>query len=423
MPERVRVLKAPASASFLLVALLPPLWPRSALPEDWPQFRGPGGQGHSAERGLPSTWSETENIAWKVPVPGRGWSSPVVQGDQIWLTTALDDGHSLRALCFHREDGRVLSNVEVFQKENPGQIHAKNSHASPTPVLSGNRVFVHFGAHGTAGLSTAGEVLWKTALKYEHRHGPAGSPIVFGNKLILSCDGTDVQFLVALDCETGKVRWKKDRSGPMAYSTPLAIQVNGQDQIVSTGGDRAAAYDPLTGEEIWWVRYEGYSLVPRPVYGGGLVFLCTGFNTPSLYAVRPDGKGDLTETGVPWTTKRGVPHNPSPLLAGKELYFVSDGGVLSCAEAETGRVHWQNRLGGSFSASPVFAEGRLYFLDEEGVTTVISPGTELKKLGTSRLEGRTLASMAVSGQAFFLRTESHLYRIQDQGKTKKPDSN
>jgi len=388
----------------LAVALLPA--------EDWPQFRGPGGQGHSLERGLPLTWSETENIAWKVPVPGRGWSSPVVQGDQIWITTALDDGHSLRALCFHRDDGRVLRDVEIFHKESPGQIHAKNSHASPTPIVEGNRVFVHFGTHGTAGLSTRGEVLWKTELKYEHRHGPAGSPILFGDTLILSCDGTDMQFIVALDKQSGRERWKKERSGPMAYSTPLLIQVSGKVEVVSTGGNRAVAYDPLSGEEIWWVRYDGYSLVPRPVFGCGLVFLCTGFNTPSLLAVRPDGKGDLTDTGVSWATKRGAPHSPSPILVGKELYFVSDNGVLSCVEGETGKVHWQNRLGGAFSASPVFADGRLYFLDEEGVTTVIAPGIEFKKLEANKLEGRSLASMAVSGQAFFLRTENHLYCIQ-----------
>ncbi|MGH9672204.1 MAG: PQQ-binding-like beta-propeller repeat protein, partial [Bryobacteraceae bacterium] len=282
--------------------------------EDWPQFRGPAGQGHSSEARVPLEWSETKNVRWKVPVAGRGWSSPVVQGDRIWLTTAappegllaapanlLLRGVSLRAIALDRESGRVIHNVEVFRLTDAGSMHSKNSHASPTPVVEGDRVYVHFGAHGTAALSSSGEIVWKTRLPYNHLHGTAGSPALFDDLLIISCDGVDVQYVVALDKRTGQIRWKSSRRGAMAYSTPLAIRVAGVDQVISTGGFRAIAYAPRTGEEIWSVGYgQGFSNVPRPVSSHGLVYLCTGFNEPDMIAVRPDGRGDVSRTHVVW---------------------------------------------------------------------------------------------------------------------------
>jgi outer membrane protein assembly factor BamB len=302
----------------------------------------------------------------------------------------------------------------VFHLDEPGSIHSKNSHASPTPILEGDRVYVHFGAHGTACLSTDGTIVWTAKLEYAHRHGPAGSPVLYQDLLLMSCDGTDQQFVVALDTNTGKERWRRSRDGRMAYSTPLVIDVNGEPQLMSTGGNRAIAYDPESGEEIWWVRYDGYSLVPRPVVGNGLVFLCTGFDRPWLYAVRPDGQGDVTDTHVAWKLQRGAPLTPSPLLIGQELYIINDTGVASCLDSATGKAHWQERLGGGYSASPLYADGRIYFLDEEGLTTVVAPGTTFEKLATNKLEGRTLASLAVAAGAIFLRTESHLYRIEEQ---------
>ncbi|MBI3463087.1 MAG: PQQ-binding-like beta-propeller repeat protein [Planctomycetes bacterium] len=355
-----------------------------------------------------------ENIAWKTPIPGLGWSSPAIQGDQIWLTTALDDGHSLRAICLNR-GGQIVHDVEVFQKDDPGPIHTKNSHASPTPLIEGDRVYVHFGAHGTACLTTDGQIVWKTEeLKHDHRHGPAGSPVVHGELLILNCDGTDVQFVVALDKRTGEVRWRSDREGAMAYSTPLLIDVGGRKQLISVGGEQVIAYDPASGSEIWRSRYPtGYSNVPRPVYGHGLVFVCSGYNTPQLYAIRPQGaRGDVTQTHVAWKLERGAPHNPSPLLVGNELYIVSDRGIATCLDAKAGTVHWQERLGGNFSASPLFADGRIYLLNEEGLTTVVAPGTTFKQLAANQIDGRTLASLAVSQGAIYLRSADHLYRIE-----------
>ncbi|MGH9314711.1 MAG: PQQ-binding-like beta-propeller repeat protein, partial [Vicinamibacterales bacterium] len=246
------------------------------------------------------------------------------------------------------------------------------------------------------------------------QHGAGASPVLHGDLLIFSCDGSDAAFVVALDKRTGKVRWKRDRRRPadQAYSTPLVIRVGERDEVVSVGAYRTTAYDPESGKEIWRVGYEdGFSNVPRPVYGHGLVYIATGFHQPSLIAVRPDGSGDVTGTHVAWTLRRAVPLTPSPLLVGDELYIVSDTGIASCLDAKTGHVYWQQRLGGAYSASPVFADGRIYFLAEQGVATVIAPGKEFRKLATSTLDGATLASMAVSGKSIFIRTDTHVYRL------------
>lgn len=385
--------------------------------QEWPAFRGPDGQGHSSERGLPADWSESKNVVWKAPVPGMGWSSPVVAGGRVWLTTAVDEGDIvLRVLAFDVEQGREVVNVELFRLKNAREINPKNSFASPTPVLEGDRVYVHFGADGTAALTTSGEVVWKTRLSYQSQHGAGGSPVVYGDLLIVSCDGHDAAYVVALDKRTGKTRWKTNRRQPadQAYTTPLVIRVGDRDQVVSVGAYRAAAYDPMTGREIWRVSYgDGFSNVPRPVYGHGLVYIATGFQEPSLMAVRVDGTGDVTKTHVAWTLRRGAPLTPSPLLVGEELYVVTDGGIASCLDAMTGAIHWQMRLGDTFSASPVFVDGRIYFLGENGGAMAIAPGKQFRRLGNSRLDGALLASMAVSGGSFFIRTDSHLYRIAE----------
>ena len=317
-------------------------------------------------------------------MPGRGWSSPVVAGGRVWLTTAtaVKKETSLRLLAFDVATGKPALDVEVFRLRDSELLNAKNSHASPTPIVDGDRVYVHFGAEGTAALSTAGEILWKTRLPYQSQHGNGGSPELAGGLLIVNCDGFDENFVVALDTRTGKTRWRTDRRQPssQAYSTPLAIHAADRDQIVSVGAFNAVAYDPQNGREIWHVSYpEGFSNVPRPVYGVGLVFITTGFQQPSILAIRPDGKGDVTRTHVAWKLSRGAPLTPSPLVAGDELYVVTDNGIASCLDARTGAVHWQQRLGNSFSASPVFADGRIYFLDEDGRTTVIKPGTTFSR--------------------------------------------
>jgi outer membrane protein assembly factor BamB len=362
-------------------------------------------------------------VLWKVPVPGAGWSSPVVSNGRVWVTTAVENqtgkgsrgGVSLRAVAIDVSTGRELVNVEVFRVDRPEAINGKNSRASPTPIVDGDRVYVHFGAEGTAALSTSGEVIWRTRLSYASQHGSGGSPVLFRDQLIVNCDGNGGDaFVAALDVRTGKTRWRTDRRRPadQAYSTPLIIHVGDQDQLVSVGAFRTAAYDPATGKELWRVSYgDGFSNVPRPVFGNGLVFIATGFQQPALLAVRPDGRGDVTDTHIAWTLRRAAPYTPSPLLVAGELYVVTDGGIASCLDAANGTIRWQHRLAGAYSASPIYADGRIYFLNEDGVATVIAASTTFRELAVNQLDGATLASMAVANQSIFIRTGSHLYRI------------
>ena len=412
MPAKLLRSAVMTRASAVMAALLISTLPLCA---QWPEFRGPTGQGHSTERNLPLVWNETKNVAWKVPVAGRGWSSPVVADGRVWLTTAVSNrGTSLRALAFDADTGRALADVEVFRMSRGDLLNAKNSHASPTPIVEGDRVYVHFGAEGTAALTTAGDIVWKTRFPYESQHGNGGSPILYGDLLIFSCDGSNDAFVVALDKRTGKVKWRTPRRQPFdqAYTTPLAIRVGDRDQIVSIGAYRAGSYDPQSGKEIWRVSYaDGFSNVPRPVYGHGLVYIATGFQQPTLLAVRADGSGDVTKTHVAWTLRRGAPFTPSPLLVGDLLFVVNDAGIAQCLDANTGEPYWIQRLGGEYSASPVLADGRIYFLSESGMTTVVAPERVFRRLASNQIDGGTLASIAVANGSIFIRSESHLYRI------------
>lgn len=393
------------------------LFGASAGANDWPAFRGPTGQGHSPERGLPIEWSETSNVRWKIPVDGRGWSSPVVADGRVWLTTATDDGNgSLRLLGYETDTGLEIVNTEVFRVDETASDNPKNSQASPTPIIDTDtdRVYVHFGADGTAALTTGGDIIWATRFPYVTQHGNGGSPVLHDGQLFLSVDGYDTAYVVALDAATGDERWRTPRRQPIsqAYSTPLLITVGDRDQLFSIGAFRATAYDPASGDELWEVSYgDGFSNVPAPVYGHGMVYIATGFQVPSLIAVRADGQGDVTSTHMAWTLRRGAPLTPSPLLVGDELYLVSDLGVATCVDALTGTIHWQHRLGGNFSASPVWADGRIYFQSEEGETSVVAPGIEFELLATNELDGLTLASPAVADGSLFIRSHDHLYRI------------
>lgn len=390
--------------------------------EDWPEFRGPTGQGIVTAGELPTTWGKDKNIAWKQTIPGVGWSSPIVVGGRVYLTSALpmkdSEDLSLAAFCLDAGNGVILWQKEIFRQEakSAPRIHSKNSHASPTPLIRGEKLYVHFGHQGTACLNLKGDVLWKTtSLRYKPVHGNGGSPILVDDLLVFSCDGGDRRFLAALDVADGKVRWKTDRTAEtdrnFSFSTPLLIEVGGQKQIVSPGSGAVTAYDPADGKEIWWVRYKGYSVVPRPVFGHGLVFISTGYDRPVLLAIRADGKGDVTDTHVVWKTNKAAPLTPSPLLLGEELYTVSDSGVACCRDARTGQIHWQERLGGAYSASPLLAGGKLYFLSEQGSTSVVQAGKQFRLATKNMLGERALASPAAAGGALFIRTEKHLYRI------------
>jgi outer membrane protein assembly factor BamB len=390
--------------------------------EDWPEFRGPTGQGISTAKNVPIHWSTTNNVVWKVEIPGEGWSSPVLVNGKIYLTTAVTDPAktSLRVLSVEAKSGRIEWNVEVLQPD-PGTtqaMHKKNSLASPTPIVRDGRLYVHFGHMGTAALDRAGKILWQqTTLKYSPMHGNGGSPVLVGDTLVFSCDGQTDPFVAALDAKSGKVLWKIPRNTPaknqFSFSTPLAIEVDGTTQIISPGSGFVAGYDLADGHEIWRVRYgEGYSVITRPVFAHGLLFVTSSYNRSVLYAIKPAGaKGDVTDTHVAWKHDKGVPNTPSPLVGGEELYLVSDSGIATCLDARTGNVHWSERLGGGFSASPVLAEGRVYFQNEEGISTVLKAGKTFEVLARNELGERTLASPAVADNAIFLRSKSHLWRI------------
>jgi len=391
---------------------------------DWPEFRGPTRDGISTHINLPTEWSDTENIAWKQKIPGHGWSSPVLVDGRIYLTTATGnietDDLSLRALCIDATEGHTLWDVEIVRPdaESAGLKHGKNGLSSPTPIVDGGRVYVHFGHLGTAALDLDGNILWRqTDVNYDPRHGNGGSPALVEGTLVFSCDGLDTQHVVGLDCETGKILWKTPRNTTafktFSFSTPQVIEIEGQPQVISPGSGLVAAFNPTDGKEIWRVTYdEGFSVVPRPVYAHGRLYLATGFARPSLLAINPqDARGDATESNIVWQHDRGVPNTPSMLVVGDEIYFVSDNGVASCLDAHTGEVHWSERLGGNFSASPIAAEGRIYFTNEDGKTYVINQGVEYQLLITNDLAERVFASPATTDGAIFIRSESHLWRI------------
>jgi outer membrane protein assembly factor BamB len=397
-----------------------------AAVDNWPEFRGANGEGRSEATGLPQEWSETKNVVWKTPIHGRGWSSPVVWGKQVWLTTGTPDGKELSVICVDRESGKVLVDHKLFDVPKPDELWRKyNSYASPTPVLEEGRAYVHFGTYGTACLDTkAGKVLWaRQDLLCNHWRGAGSSPILFENLLILTFDGYDVQYLVALDKKSGKTVWKANRSHDFGtddgdrkkgFSTPSVIDVGGKHQLISAASAAAVAYDPMNGQVLWWVKYSGHSPATRSLFANGLVYVTSGAGH-ELIAVKPDGKGDVTSSHVAWKTNKGIGHKPSPLIVEDLMYVVSDNAAACCLDAKTGAQVWSQRVAGSaFSASPLYADGMIYFFAEDGSATVISTGREYKEIARNKIDGGSecKSTPAISGKSIFIRTDSFLYRIE-----------
>lgn len=416
---------------------------------EWPQFRGPEGDGHALATGLPTEWSETDGIVWKAAIPGRGWSSPVIGDGLVWVTTAVEHSVTqaerseiaknklagnpmvdqmtivgsitLRAVAVSLETSKIVHNVHLFDVKDPQPVHSLNSYASPTPVLVDQRLICHFGTFGTACVNTTdGKVLWKADLPLDHSVGPGSSPIVFEDRVIIPCDGADVQFVAALDLLTGKPIWKTPRpamtgdKGDMhkAFSTPYLTVVNGQPQAVIVGAQWVVAYEPRTGQEIWKLNYGvGFSNVPRPVVGHGLIYICTGFMRPELLAIRETAQGEIGESDIVFRVKRQIPAQPSPVLVGQEIFLVSDQGIATCLDALTGEQLWQERVEGNYSSSPLAADGKVYFSNREGQTTVIRPGRTYDKLAVNKLDGQLMASPAAIDGRLLLRSESHLYLV------------
>ncbi|HZO55703.1 MAG TPA: PQQ-binding-like beta-propeller repeat protein [Bryobacteraceae bacterium] len=428
----------PDKNRFLVWALM--LGCSTAL-ANWPDFRGPHGDGHATPPGktvgLPLHWSETNNVKWKTELPHKGISTPVVMGDIIWLTTATVDGHDFFAISVDAATGKIRFNEKIFHSDNPeslGNGASMNSYATPSAAIEEGRVYVHFGSFGTACLdSTTGKVLWKRDdLPCRHYRGPSSSPVLFENLVILTMDGVNLQYHVALDKKSGKTVWKKDRSvvwndehvpGQMAkdgdlrkgHSTPLIVTAAGKPQMLSAGAKAAYGYDPRTGREFWKVEYNDWSVAPRPLFENGLAFIVTGFNKRELWAVKTDGQGDVTDSGVVWKLKTRVGKYASPILVDGLIYTASDESFITCLEAATGQSIWTERVGGKYAASPIYGDGRLYFFSQEGTTLVVKPGRTLEVLTTNTLAAGCMASPAVSGKALFVRTKTHLYRIEDTG--------
>jgi outer membrane protein assembly factor BamB len=407
---------------------------------DWPEFRGPWGNGHASATGetnllgLPLYWSETNNIKWKTEIPFRGWSTPVVMAGQVWLTTATDDGHDFFAICVDAESGKIRFNEKVFHSDNPeplGNGASMNCYATPSPVIELGRVYVHFGSFGTARLDTStGKVLWKRDdLPCRHYRGPSSSLVSFENLLILTMDGVDLQYLTALDKQTGKTVWKTNRSvawndenvpGPMArdgdlrkaHSTPLIVTTEAKAQMLSAGAKAVYGYDPRTGQELWRVQYDDWSVAPRPVFEHGVAFIVTGLSKKELWAVKTDGQGDVTDTHVTWKLGNHVGIYASPILVDGLIYIAAEQNYVTCVEAATGQVVWTGRIGGKYAASPIYGDGRLYFCSQQGTTTVLKPGRTFEVLATNTLASGFMASPAADGKALFLRTKTHLYRIE-----------
>ena len=397
----------------------------------WPQFQGPGGDGITS-RTLPTKWSTELNLAWRSELPGNGWSTPVVSGQRIYLTTAIaadsatdnsqptDADQTLALLIVDAATGKLIKNVPVMDQttDRPPKAHSKNSHASPTPVIDGDRIFVHFGYQGTACLTLDGEPIWLNRdLYFRPTHGNGGSPVLVDNRLIFTCDGDKEPKVVALDAETGRLVWQVRRpvsaKKTFSFCTPLVIKVDGKAQVVAPGSDGVLALDPETGETIWDLRYDGYSVVPKPAFDSGLVFLSTGFDHATMLAIRPTGHGLVTDSHLEWQVDKNVPKTPSMIAHMGLVYSISDDGIAMCVEAETGDVVYRKRIGGNFSSSPLLAGEYLYFTSEQGVTTVIKTGRDYEQVAENDLAERTLASLAVIEDSILLRTAKALYRIDD----------
>lgn len=440
-------------AILLQVATLS--WSFSLHASDWSQWRGSDGQGHAEGAIYPTTWSDTQHVAWRTEIPGRGWSSPVIMGNEVWLTTAIEvpidpaketerlknntgdqpltilEAVKLHAVCVDKTSGKLLHDIELHVEHEPQWVHKLNSYASCSPAAEPGRLYCHFGTFGTFCADTVkAKLLWKntdTALKLMHENGPGSSTVLWNDKVIFHGDGSDVQFIAALDKNTGKLAWKTPRSGQMnsnpqlkkSYATPLIVDIAGKPVLFSQGADWLYGYDPASGKELWKVGFGfGFSLSARPVIGHGMFFMSTGFPKPQIMAVK---YADMSTPEIAWSSSKSAPTMPSPLLVGEELYFVNDGGIFVCLDAKTGAERYRERLaesegpkrmGGTYNASPLFAGGHIYVFNREGVTHVLEPGPTYHKVADNKLDAVIMASPAAVDGALFIRTDKALLRIQ-----------
>jgi outer membrane protein assembly factor BamB len=421
-PSRMRRI-----AAFLAVGMLVgTAW----AAENWPQFRGPN-QGRSDARNLPLKWSEKENIKWQTAVHGKAWSSPVVFGDQIWMTTASEDGRELSGVCIDKNSGRIIHDLKLFDVAVPQFAHKFNSYGSPSPVIEPGRVYITFGSPGTACLdTTSGKRIWeRTDFVCNHFRGAGSSPVIFNNLLLMHFDGSDYQYVVGLNKNNGETVWKTprsvdygdlDRNGKpqadgdfrKAFSTPVIADFGGGPVMLSLGSKAFYAYEPQGGKELWRVENRNcHSGSSTPVFGNGTIYTCMGFGKGELWAIRPGGSGNVTDSHVAWKVKKNVPCKPSVLLIGDLVFMIDDNGIASCVDAKSGEDVWRTRVGGNYSAAPLYADGKIYFFSEEGKTTVIEAGRQYKVLAESQLGDGFMATPAMVDGALILRSRTKVYRV------------
>ena len=394
-----------------------------ARAENWTRFRGPNGQGVSSEADLPVTWSASENVAWKTSIPGNGWSSPIVYDQHLFLTTATEEGTSCRVICVNRDDGSIAWNTEVHRQVT-GPKRSQNSYATPTPVTDGERVYAVFYDGTAVAVDFSGNLVWKNSeVEFFSLHGLGASPLLAHNQLVMPFDGSSREdnrvgwkvpwekaVVLSVDAASGKTKWKGERGeSRVGHVTP--ILVDDGVQIVSAGGDRVQGFDARSGKRIWSIYSQGEGVTPSPVVGDGLIFTSSGFEEPTIRAIRLGGEGDITSTHIAWEQKRGVPVLASPLYVRPHLYTITRDNILHCLEASTGEIVWLERLSGVYSASPVLADGRIYILSEDGVTLVLRPGPKYDEIARNSIDETCLASMAVSQGRFYIRSSEHLYSI------------
>lgn len=439
-----RLFSMPHSVKHLWLSLA--LLPGLALAENWPEWRGPDGQGGGlhAAKPVPTVWSESSGISWKTPLPGRGHSTPVLWGDRLWVTTAIEkaaseadkqrrlkentgdqpvtvlDSVSLRAVCVDKTSGKILHDIELLNVKEPQWVHQLNSYASPSPIVEEGRLYAHFGSFGTACLdTTTGQVLWRNQeLQIMHENGPGSTPVLWKDLLIIHFDGSDQQFIAAIHTKDGTLAWKTARSGEMdprpqqrkAYGTPLVVEMNGRPTVVSPAANWLYGYEPATGKELWKLPYGelGFSMSVRPVADGERVYVSTSFGKSQVFAAQFAGK---EKPEMVWQNKRNAPKMCSPVLVNGLLFYVDDGGILSCVDPKTGEALYRERLGGKFSASPIVAGGKLYISSREGVTTVVPAAREFKIEAQNTLEGALMASPVAADGALYLRTDTALYKV------------
>ena len=419
---------------FLLLGLcwaLPWLAVAQEDASSWTHFRGSGLNGMAAGGGFPLSWNDSTNISWKIPVEGKGWSSPVVMDQQIWLTTASREKKEMRALCLDFHTGREIHNLLVFKPDTFFRIHAINSYATPTPALEEGFVYVHFGRYGTACLnSRTGDKVWeRTDLTCEHIQGPGSSLVIYKDKLIVHLEGTDVQWILALDKRTGKTLWRTERPaeiwdrmpeiGKKAYITPIIIQAQGRDLMISNGSAACIAYDPETGKEVWRIIQGDDSTISMPVEGDGRIFFYTSFVTgedgrkyAELFAVNPNGQGDIGESHILWRMKAPVLQLSTPVVVNGFLYTIDSRGVFYRIRSRDGEVNWSENLKGKFHSSPLYADGHVFVSSTRGETLVYKAGPVPELVSTNVLEGEIWATPALVNGAILMRTSEFLYKIE-----------